>query len=62
MKDKIKNIPESPGVYKFFSNKELIYIGKAKNLKKGLHPILESLLRIEKQTKYEDLPIILKFL
>ena len=34
MKDKIKNIPESPGVYKFFSNKELIYIGKAKNLKK----------------------------
>jgi len=34
LKDKIKNIPESPGVYKFFSNKELIYIGKAKNLKK----------------------------
>ena len=34
MKDKIKNIPESPGVYKFFSKKELIYIGKAKNLKK----------------------------
>ena len=34
MKDKIKHIPESPGVYKFFSNKELIYIGKAKNLKK----------------------------
>ena len=33
MKDKIKNIPESPGVYKF-SNKELIYIGKAKNLKR----------------------------
>ena len=32
MKDKIKNIPESPGVYKFFSKKELIYIGKAKNL------------------------------
>ena len=34
MKDKIKNIPELPGVYKFFSKKELIYIGKAKNLKK----------------------------
>lgn len=34
MKDKIKKIPESPGVYKFFSKKELIYIGKAKNLKK----------------------------
>tara|TARA_B100001093_G_scaffold161350_1_gene153804 strand:+ start:31 stop:1803 length:1773 start_codon:yes stop_codon:yes gene_type:complete len=34
LKDKIKKIPESPGVYKFFSKKELIYIGKAKNLKK----------------------------
>jgi len=28
------NIPESPGIYKFFSKKEIIYIGKAKNLKK----------------------------
>ena len=34
MKEKLKNIPESPGVYKFFSKKEIIYIGKAKNLKK----------------------------
>ena len=30
----LKNIPSTPGVYKFFSNKEIIYIGKAKNLKK----------------------------
>ena len=34
MKTKLKQIPEAPGIYKFFSNKELIYIGKAKNLKK----------------------------
>lgn len=33
--DDIVNFPQSPGVYKFFDkNKVLIYVGKAKNLKK----------------------------
>ena len=30
----LKNVPNTPGVYKFFNNQEIIYIGKAKNLKK----------------------------
>ena len=30
----LKKIPSTPGVYKFFNNKEIIYIGKAKDLKK----------------------------
>ena len=30
----IKKVPNTPGVYKFFNNHEIIYIGKAKNLKK----------------------------
>ncbi len=30
----LKKVPETPGVYKFFKNSEIIYIGKAKNLKK----------------------------
>ena len=30
----LKKIPTSPGIYKFFHNTEIIYIGKAKNLKK----------------------------
>ena len=30
----LKKIPNTPGVYKFFTNHEIIYIGKAKNLKK----------------------------
>ena len=30
----LKKIPENPGIYKFFHNSEIIYIGKAKNLKK----------------------------
>ena len=30
----LKRVPNTPGVYKFFNNQEIIYIGKAKNLKK----------------------------
>ena len=30
----LKKIPSTPGIYKFFHNSEIIYIGKAKNLKK----------------------------
>ena len=30
----IKKVPNTPGVYKFFNNHEIIYIGKAKDLKK----------------------------
>ena len=30
----LKKVPSTPGVYKFFNNHEIIYIGKAKDLKK----------------------------
>ena len=30
----LKKVPSTPGVYKFFNDKEIIYIGKAKDLKK----------------------------
>ena len=30
----LKKVPNTPGVYKFFQNNEIIYIGKAKDLKK----------------------------
>ncbi|HWA51874.1 MAG TPA: GIY-YIG nuclease family protein [Patescibacteria group bacterium] len=33
---KPKNIPENPGVYQFKSNGQIIYVGKAKNLKNRL--------------------------
>tara|TARA_X000000368_G_scaffold344252_1_gene282968 strand:+ start:4657 stop:6438 length:1782 start_codon:yes stop_codon:yes gene_type:complete len=34
LKIDIKKVPNTPGVYKFFNNQEIIYIGKAKDLKK----------------------------
>ena len=34
MIDDLEHVPNNPGVYQFFSNKEIIYIGKAKNLNK----------------------------
>lgn len=35
LEDKIANLPDNPGIYKFLNSKsELIYVGKAKNLKK----------------------------
>ena len=30
----LKQVPNTPGIYKFFSKNKIIYIGKAKNLKK----------------------------
>jgi len=30
----LKQVPNTPGIYKFFSNNKIIYIGKANNLKK----------------------------
>tara|TARA_B100001287_G_scaffold62031_1_gene50110 strand:+ start:10152 stop:11936 length:1785 start_codon:yes stop_codon:yes gene_type:complete len=30
----LKQVPNTPGIYKFFSKNQIIYIGKAKNLKK----------------------------
>jgi excinuclease ABC subunit C len=30
----LKQVPKTPGIYKFFSKNKIIYIGKAKNLKK----------------------------
>ena len=35
LRDKIKNLPETPGVYKYYNSEgTIIYVGKAKNLKR----------------------------
>jgi excinuclease UvrABC nuclease subunit len=47
----LKQVPNTPGIYKFFSKNKIIYIGKAKDLKKEYLHILVNLLRIEKHNK-----------
>ena len=47
----LKKVPSTPGVYKFFNKTEIIYIGKAKNLKKEFQVILVTLLKTEKLHK-----------
>ena len=47
----LKKVPNTPGVYKFFNNHEIIYIGKAKDLKKEFLHILENHSKIEKHLK-----------
>jgi len=39
-KQKIKNIPNSPGIYLFYKNKELVYVGKATSLKSRVRSYL----------------------
>ena len=46
----LKEIPNTPGIYKFFSKSEIIYIGKAKNLKKESQVILEILFKMKNFT------------
>ena len=33
----LKQVPNTPGIYKFFSKNKIIYIGKAKDLKKRVY-------------------------
>ena len=47
----LKKVPSTPGVYKFFSKTEIIYIGKAKNLKKESQVILATHIKTEKPHK-----------
>jgi excinuclease ABC subunit C len=57
LQNKTKQLPESPGVY-FFKNKEgnILYIGKAKNLKKRVnsYALREKDIKIENLLKHAD--------
>ena len=47
----LKKVPNTPGVYKFFNKHEIIYIGKAKDLKKEFPHTSESHIKTEKLLK-----------
>ncbi len=51
----LKKVPSTPGVYKFFSNKEIIYIGKAKDLKKRVSSYFGKALKDRKTSQIKFL-------
>ncbi len=51
----LKNVPKTPGVYKFFNKNEIIYIGKAKNLKKRVSSYFGSSIKDRKTSKIKFL-------
>ena len=49
LKDLIKNLPQKPGIYKFLDRSDkIIYIGKAKNLKKRVASYFNRSIKDEK--------------
>jgi excinuclease ABC subunit C len=59
--EKIKNSPSSPGVYLFMQNKEIIYVGKAKDLNKRLKSYIkqDNKKNIHINKKVTDLKLVL---
>ncbi len=52
IKDLIKNLPEKPGVYRYFNtNNELIYVGKAKDLRKRVSSYFSRIESLDVKTK-----------
>ena len=51
----LKKIPTTPGIYKFFNNSEIIYIGKAKNLKKRVSSYFRKSIKDRKTNQIKKL-------
>jgi len=51
LKSQLAEIPHTPGIYKFFSQNSIIYIGKAKNLKKRVSSYFGDSLKDRKTQK-----------
>jgi excinuclease ABC subunit C len=51
----LKKVPSTPGVYKFFNNHEIIYIGKAKDLKKRVSSYFGNSLKDRKTSQIKFL-------
>ena len=51
----LKKVPSTPGIYKFFNKTEIIYIGKAKNLKKRVSSYFGNSLKDRKTSQIQFL-------
>ena len=51
----LKSLPKSSGIYKFFSQDKIIYIGKAKNLKKRVSSYFGASFKDRKTQKIKQL-------
>ena len=52
IKDLIQNVPDKPGIYKFFDETDtLIYVGKAKNIKKRVSNYFNKLSHLDNKTR-----------
>ena len=51
----LKKVPSTPGVYKFFNKTEIIYIGKAKNLKKRVSSYFSNSFKDRKTSQIKSL-------
>jgi excinuclease ABC subunit C len=51
----LKQVPNTPGIYKFFSKNKIIYIGKAKNLKKRVSSYFGKSLKDRKTQQIKNL-------
>ena len=62
IKDKVRSFPEKPGVYRFFDANSILYIGKAKNLKKRVASYFTSSVKEYKTTKLINKVVDVDFL
>ena len=51
MSHNLRQVPETPGIYKFFSDNKIIYIGKAINLKKRVSSYFGSSIKDRKTSQ-----------
>ena len=55
IKNFLRTCPDSPGIYKFFHNNQIIYIGKAKNLSKRVRSYFTKSLKDRKTEQIKKL-------
>ena len=53
----LSHVPNKPGVYQFFDQSKIIYIGKAKDLNKRVRSYFTPAIKDEKPSKLKSKPL-----